>query len=90
MSYGLTNACLHKFKYMDQKASATMMPIKSLAGITPAVNLRNPLRTGDEVAKYKGSILSLKPGVDVTRSPKERYQRSHKKECCLPKIIQKY
>ena len=44
-----------------------MLAIKWSAGVAPEVNLRNPLDASE------GSILALKPGADVTKSPKQRY-----------------
>ena len=37
----------------------------------------------------EGSSLALKPGADVTRSPKEGYQWPHKKDSCPPKNFKK-
>ena len=37
----------------------------------------------------KSSTLALKPMTDFTRSPKEGYQWSHKKDLCPPKIFLK-
>ena len=40
-----------------------------------------------QVTKHasEGSTVALKPRGDVTRSPKQGYQRFHKKYSCLPK-----
>ena len=35
----------------------------------------------------KGSTLALKPRADITRSPKQEYQWSNKKDLCPPKIF---
>ena len=37
----------------------------------------------------KGSSLVLKPGADITRSPKQEYQWSHKKDICPPNLFLK-
>ena len=36
------------YKYVDKKGSAAMLAIKSSAGITSKVNLRDPFHAGDE------------------------------------------
>ena len=41
------------YKNRDQKSFTTMLDIKSSAGVTPQVNLRNPLHPGKEVHKYE-------------------------------------
>ena len=51
-----------------------MLVAKRLAGVTPQVNLSNPLCAGDE-----GSTLAL---ADVIRSPKQRYQCPYKNDQC--------
>ena len=43
--------------------------------------------TGKKVCK--GSTLALKPRADVTRSPKQGYQWSHKKDLYPPKNLKK-
>ena len=50
-----------------KKSSAAMLAIKRSAGVTPELNVRNPLHVGKEASK--GSTLALKPSADVTRSP---------------------
>ena len=42
-----------------------------------------------EKARKKGSTLALKPRADVTRSPKQGYQRPHEKDLRPPKIQKK-
>ena len=42
---------VHIRKYVDQKDSAAMLAIQWSAGVTPEVNLRNLLHTGDETCK---------------------------------------
>ena len=54
-------------------------PIQS-AGVTPEVNLRTSMQARKRASKK--SILALKPRADVTRSPSQRYQWSHKKNSC--------
>ena len=58
-----------------------MLAVKRSAGIAPEVNLGNQLHTGEEA-----STLTLKAKADITRSPKQEYQRPHKKDGCPPKI----
>ena len=38
-------------KYVDENRSAAMHTAKRLAGVTPEVNLRNPLHTGDKASE---------------------------------------
>ena len=78
---------VHVYKYVNQKVSAAMLAIKKPAGVTPEMNLRNPLRAGDGASKQrKGSILTLKPRADRPRvSQKQGYQWPHKKYFCIPK-----
>ena len=47
-----------------------MLAAKTLAGVTPEVNLRNPLQADDKAHVNEGIILALKPRADITRSPK--------------------
>ena len=58
---------------------------KRSAGVAPEVNLRNPLHTGNETLKQR-SILVLKPGTNITRSSKQRYQWHHE---CGTYVLQK-
>ena len=37
--------------YVDQNGLAAMLAVKRSAGVTPKVNLRNPLHTGGKVCK---------------------------------------
>ena len=55
-------------KYVDPKGSVAVVTIKRSAGVTPEVNLRNPLHAGQKA--HKGGIH---PGfeADVTRGPKQ-------------------
>ena len=52
---------------------------KRLAGVTPEVNFRNPLHTGEKEG--------LKPRADVTRSPTRGYQWPHEKDLCPPNFL---
>ena len=36
------------YKYFDEKGWAAMLAVKSSAGVTPELNLRNPLHAGEE------------------------------------------
>ena len=40
---------MYVYKYTDQKGFPAMLSVKRSAGITPKVNLRNPLHLGKEV-----------------------------------------
>ena len=64
---------------MDQKGLAAMLtPIQSV-GVAPEVNPRIT-----QARKH-----ALKPGADVTKSPKQGYQWLHEKDLCPPKIFLK-
>ena len=43
--------CWYMHKYLDQISSATMLVIKRSVGVTPGVNLRNPLHGGQNTCK---------------------------------------
>ena len=45
------NACGLICRYMDQKGSAAMLTSIQSAGVTPEVNLRKSLHTGDKARK---------------------------------------
>ena len=66
-------------KYVGQSGSAAMLAVKRLAGVAPEVNLRNSMQARKHASE---STLALKPRADVTRSPKQGYQRPHKKDMC--------
>ena len=51
-------------------SSVAMLAAKRSAGVTPEVNLRIVLHTGDEAYKPGDPSLALKRRIDVTRSPK--------------------
>ena len=51
------------------------------------VDQRNPSHTGE--AAYKRRIHTLKSRAGVTRTPKQWYQRPHRKDWCPPKKNQK-
>ena len=53
-----------------------MLPIKRSAGVTPKVNLGNPLHMG----------MSRQPKAAITRNSKQGYQSPEKKDLCPPKI----
>ena len=42
---------VHIYKYVNQKSSAAMLVIKRSVGVTPGVNLRNPLHGGQNTCK---------------------------------------
>ena len=56
-----------------------MMAVKRSKDVAPEVNLRNHCI---HVTKHanEGSILALKPRVDITRNPKQGYQWPYKKD----------
>ena len=67
---------------------AVMLAIKRMAGVTPEVNLRNPLHTGTKHAR-KESTVALKPSTDITRCPEQGYQWPHKKYLSSKKFEKK-
>ena len=69
-----TNACVCICKYVDQNDSAAMMAAKKSAGVTPDMNLRNTLHTGNKACKqgihpgfetHDGRHQKSKTGVSV-------------------------
>ena len=50
-------------KYVDCKGSAVMLAAKKSAGVTPEVNMRNPLHVGEKSMQVSDGIrpLALKP-----------------------------
>ena len=63
--------------------SATMHATKRSAGVTPKEFIAYKWRS----MQARESTLTLPPRKYVTRSPKEVYQWSHKKDWCPPKIF---
>ena len=55
---------------MAERGSAALLIAKNSAGVTPDVNLRNPLHAGDGSMKVRESSLALKLRADFTKSPK--------------------
>ena len=76
--------CLYKCKYVIKKRIDRHLGSKRSAGVAPEVNLRNPLHAGNKACK-RGIHPSFEPRADITRSPKQGYQWSHKKDWCPPK-----
>ena len=63
-----------------KKGSAVVLVVKTSAGLAQEMNLSNPLHTGDKKQASEGSIISLKPRANVTKSPKEGCQWQHKND----------
>ena len=62
-------------KYVDQNGLSAMLAIKKSRGVTPEVNVRNLLCTGDEANKQ-----AMHHGFETHhRSSKQGYQRPRKK-----------
>ena len=54
-------------------------------GAALELNLGHPLHTGSGACELgEGTNLALKPKEYITRSPKQGYQWSHKKDRCPP------
>ena len=75
-----------------------MLAVKMSAGVTPEVNFRNVHYVYLCQVQIRLPTLALKPRGDITRSPKQGYQWTHKKDICqcshgkdtyLPKIVEK-
>ena len=71
------------YKYVDWNDSAAMLVAKRSEGVAPEVNLKIPFPADDIV---KGFILALNPRADITRSPKQEYLLSQKKDQFPPKF----
>ena len=63
-----SNACEHVSRYVDQKGSAAMLTTIQSVCVTPEVNLRNSLHTGDKACKQ-----GIHPGFETQG---RRYQKS--------------
>ena len=50
-SLSTTNACIHVYRYVDQKGLATVLATNRSAGVARDLSLRNLLHTGDEASK---------------------------------------
>ena len=65
----------------ERDAPAAMLATERLAGVAPEVNLRECVIHTPLLSSNKAEpTLALKPGGDVTRSPKQGYQWLHKKD----------
>ena len=81
--------CRHVCRYADRKGSAAILTSIQSAGVTPEVNRRNSLHSGDKACKW-----GIHPGFETqrrrcARSPKQGYQWPHEKDLCPPKILKK-
>ena len=76
MGSSTTNSFGYVFKYMDQKGLATMLTNIELAGITPEVNLRNPLCTSEKACKQ---------GIRHGFESQDRYHKNSKTGTSLAK-----
>ena len=54
-------------KWMGKTGSATMLATNSSTGITPGVNLRNPLYPGKEVRNWRDPPFNFISKADITR-----------------------
>ena len=62
-------------KYVDQNGLAAMLATKRSAGVTPEINLKNPLHTGNETHKWgihPGCRQKCKTGVSVFKKTKKK------------------
>ena len=70
---------------MGHKGWAAMLTLQS-AGVTPEVNLGNPLHTGEKAQKWR-IHSGFETQGDVTRNPKQGHQWPHKKGLMSSKNI---
>ena len=64
------------------KLLAAMSDIKRSAGVAPEVSLREcTLHSHPQKSNEVEPTLALKPRGDVTKNPKQRYQRSQNRTC---------
>ena len=63
-------------KYVDENSSAAMLATKRSAGVTPEVNLRILLCSGEEARKQE-IYSALKLRADIIRSPKQGLQKTN-------------
>ena len=72
------------------KLLAAMLALYTGKGVAPEVNFREHiLRTPPPSANKAEPTLALKPRGDVTRSPKQGYQRPHKWTCVQQKFFKR-
>ena len=69
---------------------AAMLALYTGKGVAPEVNFRERIsRTPPHSSNKAEPTLVLKPGGDVTRSPKQGYQWPHKQTCVQQKFKKK-
>ena len=73
------------YKYVDQKSSAAILAIKRSAGVTPEVNLRNPLHTNEKACLW----VAFETQHRHPQKFKTRVSVPPKKDLCPPKISKK-
>ena len=67
-------------RYLEEISSAAMLATKRSSGVTPEVNLRERISRMPPPSANKATTLALNPRGDITRSPKQGYKWSHKKD----------
>ena len=75
-------------RYVEENSSAAMLAAMRSAGVTPEVNLREPV-TCLHQAQIRMPTLALKLIRDGSRSPKQGYQWPHKKGLCPINFLKK-
>ena len=71
------------------KQLAAMQATKRSTGVIPEANLSKCISHIPPPSRIRLPTLALKPRGNVTRSPKQVYQRPHKKDLCPPKFFVK-
>ena len=76
-------------KYVDQNSLATKLAVKRSAGVTPDVNLSNPLCTGNEACKQGDLPWLWNPRQTSPEVQNRNISGSTKRTDFLPKIFLK-
>ena len=75
-------------RYMEEKVAT--LAAKRSADVAPEVNFREHVTCMRLSVRIRLPTLALKPRRDITRCPKQGYQRLHKKDLYLQCIFKKY
>ena len=67
-------------RYLEEIGLAAMLAVKKLVGVTPEVNLRECVTHAPPPSTNKAAHSGFETQINITRSPKQGYQWSHKKD----------